>query len=89
VEHVVSVFVEDTEPRGFFAGMTAGAEVVNIAPSQFFYGIPPSRILVFARTRRCPMVVGDTRKAWAMRAASSPRTVCIMSGVCIAGAMAG
>src|SRR5262245_29727335 len=52
-------------------------------------GIPVARILRFARTSRCPIVAGGTRKAWAMRAASSPSTVCSMRGVCSAGSIAG
>src|SRR5438046_2997592 len=51
--------------------------------------MPPLRIFVFARKRRCPMVFGAMRKAWAIRAASRPKTVCSMSGVCIAGSIAG
>src|SRR5262249_2403286 len=52
-------------------------------------GIPEARILRLARTSRCPIVVGGTRNACAMRAASSPSTVCSISGVCRAGSIAG
>jgi hypothetical protein len=46
-------------------------------------------IFSFARLSRWPMVPGATRKAEAMRAASMPSTVCSISGVCMAGAIAG
>jgi len=38
---------------------------------------------------RCPIVVGETRKVWAIRAASRPRTVWSIRGVGIAGSIAG
>jgi len=52
-------------------------------------GTPASRIFVFARTSRCDIVAGATRNAPAMRAPSSPSTVCSMRGVRAASSIAG
>ena len=52
-------------------------------------GMPLSRILALARTRRWPMAAGETRKAEAMAAASKPRTVCSIKGARTASSMAG
>ena len=52
-------------------------------------GIPASRILFFARTRRWLIAAGETRYAEAMRAASMPRIACNIRGVRAAGSIAG
>ena len=44
-------------------------------------GMPASRMRFLARTRRCAMVAGSTAKASAIAAASTPSTVCSISGV--------
>jgi hypothetical protein len=52
-------------------------------------GMPASRILRLARTSRCAIASGGTRKARAISRASSPRTHCSMSGVWTAASIAG
>jgi hypothetical protein len=51
--------------------------------------MPAALIFVFARTSRCPIVVGATKNALPMRCASRPRTVCSISGVRMVASMAG
>ncbi len=51
--------------------------------------MPAWRRRDLARTRRCPMVAGGTRKAEAIAAASRPSTVCRMSGARMPGSIAG
>ena len=50
---------------------------------------PASRIFAFARTSLWPIDAGSTRKAAAIREASSPSTVCSISGVRTAASIAG
>ena len=52
-------------------------------------GIAASRILFFARTSCWLIAAGETRNADAIRAASTPRTVCNINGVCAEGSIAG
>ena len=52
-------------------------------------GMPASRMRRFARTSRCAIVAGSTPNAPAIAAASNPSTVCSMSGVRMAGSIAG
>jgi hypothetical protein len=51
--------------------------------------MPACLILLLARTSRCPMVVGEIRKADAMVAASNPRIVCKIIGARMPGSIAG
>jgi len=51
--------------------------------------MPASRIFALGRTNRWPIVAGATRKAEAMRAATSPSTVYSISGVRAAASVAG
>jgi hypothetical protein len=51
--------------------------------------MPASRILLFARTSRWPIAVGETRNADPIATASKPRIVCRISGARSAGSIAG
>lgn len=46
-------------------------------------------ILLLARTSRCAIAAGDTRKAEPIVAASNPKMVCNIRGARISGAIAG
>jgi hypothetical protein len=53
------------------------------------YGMPAWRIFDFARTRRCAIVVGSTRKARAISSVVRPPMVRSVSATCASSASAG
>src|SRR5207247_2593916 len=54
--------------------------LAELASSGTLKGMPALRILALARVSRCPIADGWTRNAEAIRSASSPMTVCSISG---------
>ena len=62
------------------ASSTASSRSGSSLRSGTWNGMPASRILFLARTSRWAIVVGETRNAEPIAAASKPRTVCRISG---------